>query len=422
MKPEFMRLRRALALALATLLSAAGLALLSPASAALAHHNTVSVSAACVDNTWTITWKITNSERYKSETIVGSNQQAIVPIGTKIGAAETFVAQETVDGPTYKTLTVVGHWPKGNVTDKPRSATITPNDFRGTCEQPPISPPVEPPVDPQPPVTPPVTPEITLSAQPCVYAGTSTTDVTASVSGLPNGANYTIRLFAGPTVVDSATGTAGSGTVTATFTGLAPGDYRAEVEATGSTSATSSTITAVDCAPQAPPIDPEEPLPPISTPRLVITPVDCSSDVTTPTVSVSVTGLDAAAEYEVVLLNEAGASVASQIITGVTNDEVIFQGLEAPASYAAVLKVQPDGVIVSETVDLADVVPCVAGSVALPTLPLPEAAPSQQLPTLPVTGPGEFAALAAFAALLLTAGGFVVTTRLRRRAVLAQDL
>ncbi|QEE60680.1 hypothetical protein FVA74_03135 [Salinibacterium sp. dk2585] len=413
MKPEFMRLRRALALALATLLSAAGLALLSPASAALAHHNTVSVSAACVDNTWTITWKITNSERYKSETITQSNQPAIVPVGTTIGAAETFVATETVDGPIYKTLTVVGHWPSGKVTDKPRSATITPNDFRGTCEQPPVYPPV----DPQPPVT----PEIALSAQPCVYAGTSTTDVTASVTGLPNGATYTVRLFSGPTVVDSATGTAGTGTVTATFSGLAPGDYRAEVEATGSTSATSSTITAVDCAPQAPPIDPEEPLPPVSTPRLVITPVDCSSDVTTPTVSVSVTGLDAAEEYEVVLLNETGASVASQIITGVTNDEVIFQGLEAPASYAAVLQLQPGGSVVSETVDLADVVPCIAEAVTLPTLPLPGAAPSQQLPTLPVTGPGEFAALAAFAALLLTAGGFVVTTRLRRRAALALD-
>ncbi|MBF0673214.1 MAG: hypothetical protein IR160_11585 [Salinibacterium sp.] len=417
MKPEFMRLRRALALALATLLSAAGLALLSPASAALAHHNTVSVSAACVDNTWTITWKITNSERYKSETIITSNQPEIVPVGTKIGAAETFVATETVDGPTYRTLTVVGHWSKGNVTDKPRSATITPNDFRGKCELPPVYPPVDPPVDPQPPVT----PEIALTAEPCVYAGTSTTDVTASVSGLPNGATYTIRLFSGPTVVDSATGTAGNGTVTATFAGLAPGDYRAEVEATGSTSATSSTITAVDCAPQAPPIDPEEPLPPVSTPRLVITPVDCSSDVTTPTVSVSVTGLEAAEEYEVVLLDEAGASVASQIITGVTNDEVIFQGLEAPASYAAVLQLQPGGSVVGETVDLADVVPCIAESVTLPTLPLPEAAPSQQLPTLPVTGPGEFAALAAFAALLMAAGGFVVTTRLRRRAALAQD-
>ncbi|WP_403023027.1 hypothetical protein [Salinibacterium sp. GXW1014] len=378
------------------------------------------MSAACVDNTWTITWKITNSERYKSETIIKSNQ-AIVPVGTKIGAAETFVATETVEGPTYKTLTVVGHWPKGKVTDKPRSATITPNDFRGTCAQPPVYPPVDPPVDPQPPVTPPVTPEIALSAQPCVYAGTSTTDVTASVSGLPNGASYTIRLFSGPTVVDSATGTAGPGTVTATFTGLAPGDYRAEVEATGSSSATSSTVTAVDCAPQAPPIDPEEPLPPVSTPRLVITPVDCSSDVTTPTVSVSVTGLDAAEEYEVVLLDEAGASVASQVVTGVSNDEVIFQGLEAPASYAAVLQLQPGGSVVGETVDLANVVPCIAETVTLPTLPLPEATPSQQLPTLPVTGPGEFAALAAFAALLLTAGGFVVTTRLRRRAALAQD-
>jgi len=420
MKPEFMRLRRALALALATLLSAAGLVILSPAGAALAHHNTVRVSVACIDSTatWQITWQITNSEYNKKETIIRSSLAA-VPVGTEIGPGKTVTFTETVSEPTKKVLTVTGKWTNGvKHTD---SGTLEKKHFRGDCELPPVYPPVDPPVDPQPPVTPPVTPEIALSAQPCVYAGTSTTDVTASVSGLPNGASYTIRLFSGPTVVDSATGTAGTGTVTATFTGLAPGDYRAEVEATGSTSATSSTVTAVDCAPQVPPIDPEEPLPPVSTPRLVITPVDCSSDVTTPTVSVSVTGLDAAEEYGVVLLDEAGASVASQIVTGVSNDEVIFQGLEAPASYAAVLQLQPGGSVVSETVDLANVVPCIAETVTLPTLPLPEATPSQQLPTLPVTGPGEFAALAAFAALLLTAGGFVVTTRLRRRAALAQN-
>jgi hypothetical protein len=460
MKPEFMRLRRALTLALATILAAAGITVLSPAGAALAHHNTVSATVSCVASTWTITWSIQNSETDKVETITGSSNPALVPLGTEIAAGGTFIAVETVAEPTGRTLTVTGNWPASNVTVQ-SSGQVTPYDFAGECAptepQVPVEPqvPFEPPAPTEPPA--PSYPEqpsypgepeeptdalIVVVAEPCVYSdGAAMGTITTIVTGVASGTPYWVELYAGDESVAYINDIGTGSPVTATFPDLAPGDYHAEFQVYGSPLVTSPSVTIDDCTPTDPvdpiepvdPVDPVDPLPPVSPPRLVITPVDCSSDVTTPTVSVGVSGLDATLSYQVVLLNAAGVPVASQPLTGVENDDVIFENLLAPASYAAILQVEPGGTTEAETVDLADVVPCLADGGILPTLPLPgEVPPSSntpdvapaavirtQLPTLALTGAGETERLVSFAVLLFAAGGALMALRLRRRAITA---
>ncbi|TQL48835.1 hypothetical protein FB562_1941 [Homoserinimonas aerilata] len=416
MKPEFMRLRRALALTFATLLAAAGLAVLSPAGAASAHHNTVRVTVDCVDDAWIATWTVTNSERDKSEKIIASSQPDLVAVGTTIGKGQTFTATERLTAPTSKTLAVTGYWAKSNVTDRSRSASISPADFPGNC-QPPVTPPVTPPAPPAPPVTPP--PPAVLAAsiaiEPCVFAsGVASGGIVMTLDGLTAGTEYVFTLWSAGVAVQTQSHTSTGAELEAAFRGLAPGGY--EVSATtaaapGVEIARTGTATIADCTPAAPvpPVTPPAPgLPTLAPPTITAAAGEC--DVTTPgkgAITVTTAELDATKDYFVTLVDASGntiAGVSEQAVSGTTGTTLTFAGLETQKPYTAQLLVEP-GRQLAATADVAITLAC-------PAL----AASSLSLPTLAMTGPSEFLALGVFAAALLLAGGATVLGRLRRRA------
>ncbi|AWB89934.1 hypothetical protein [Homoserinimonas hongtaonis] len=419
MKPEFMRLRRAIALAIATVVAATGLALLIPASA-MAHHNTVRVSASCENYEWIITWTITNSERDKDETIIASNQLALVPVGMQIEAGATYTVTEKVSGPLSKTLTVKGYWPSSKATDTARSASISPRDFAGTCSRndPAPSPTPQPSPSPSPSATPQPSVVPSLVASACVVrGGVATGSVTATVAGLPASGTFTATLHAGSRALDTATVTRSS--PSATFTDLAPGDYTVSVKKNGSLVATSPTATLVDCTPPTPTPSPTPTPLPDSTgiTTIAATPVDCVSGVPR-SITVTVAGLTPGKSYTVAVVADDGTDTAAELVTGVATTSITFAGLSSPASYVAELR--GDATTRSARSDTMALVPClVASSVTRPPITLPAAvtAPTQtQSQALAATGASELIPLSLLAALLLTAGGVVVTARMRRLA------
>lgn len=224
MKPEFMRLRRALAGTVAALLLAAGLVVLSPAVSASAHHNTISVTAACVNHQWTITWKITNSEYDKSETITHSSDESVIAVGTVIDRAGTYTKTETVSGPVDKTLTVTAKWSNGYT--QTNAKTVRKSDFVGTC-------------------APAETPKVIAAATGCVAYGTNDGTVSFTLSGVSK--SYTVELRQGATVIQSTTSSGGSGA----FAGVAPGKYTVKAW-TAHKSVQTDEFEVLECAPNTP--------------------------------------------------------------------------------------------------------------------------------------------------------------------------
>lgn len=429
MKPEFMRLRRAVALTIASLIAAVGLTALSPVIAASAHHNTVLVSASCVDYSWKITWKITNSESDKAETIIESNQPALVPAGTPIGAGQTLTVIEQVAGPITKTLTVKGYWPVTYVTDSPRSATINPYDFTGTCAAPQS----------------PYPPSLEIDMEPCVYGSTGARGtVNVSLSELATGWQYSIKLWANGAPVETLTHTATSSTFSTSYANLAPGTYYVTAQPAGdSNSSESASVVIADCTPATNPSPtpitptPTTPAPPRSTlpetktptptptpvietpptettappravlsehqtrtlPSITATPSACNStNLTKGTVSVAVAGLDISRSYYVKLVDTSGATApggSERRINDATSKNLSFTGVPAPGDYSAVLLVGPGKQLASDA------------QVALTR---------GCLSTLAFTGAGGVLALVLLAALLLGLGTVVIAGRLRRRA------
>lgn len=427
MKPEFMRLRRALALAIATVMASIGLAVLAPAGAALAHHNTVGVKASCENYVWTITWTITNSERDKKESIVASNQPDLVPVGTEIAAGATLKVTETVAGPISKTLTVKGYWPKTNHTDAARSASINPKDFVGTCAKPTPTPTPTPPVA-QPDV------EASLEASTCVYQdGAARGTVTARVTGLSSHYDYTVTLLSGTTTIATASVTKSAST--AAFTNQAPGSYSVTVAKKGKVIATSPIVTLADCTPVPPkPTPTPSPTPPPTVPPVVLdderptiaaSPVDCVSGVPR-SITVTVDILYDDENYTVAILAADGTDVAVKPVSGVTSQTLVFADLPSPATYTAELRSASPARTVASDSETISLVPClVASSVTLPSITLPAAAtaPTQtQAQALAATGASGFIPLGVMAALLLTAGGIVITLRMRRMAQAVETL
>ena len=107
------------------------------ATPALAHHNTVAVSAVCNQQTgeFDVTWGVTNSESDKSETITASTRSsATIAVGTTISDGGTFTSTEHFPGDSTETLSlqVSAKWENG-ATNTSNTASVT---LAGDCEKP----------------------------------------------------------------------------------------------------------------------------------------------------------------------------------------------------------------------------------------------------------------------------------------------
>ena len=106
------------------------------ATPALAHHNTVAVSAVCNQQTgeFDVTWGVTNSETDKSETITASTRSSAIAVGTTISDGGTFTSTEHFPGDSTETLSlqVSAKWENGN-TNTSNTASVT---LAGDCEKP----------------------------------------------------------------------------------------------------------------------------------------------------------------------------------------------------------------------------------------------------------------------------------------------
>lgn len=227
MKPEFMRLRRALAGAAAALLIAAGIVVLSPALSASAHHNTISVNASCTNFVWSINWTIVNSEYDKSETITSSSDSSIIAKGDTLAKGAKFTKSEVVSGPVTKTLSITAKWSNGVTSSDSR--TIYPDDFKGTCER----------QD---------SPKVSIDGSTCTSPSAATGNVSFTLTGATS--SYTVALMAGSTQKDSVPSTGGSGT----FSNVPAGTYTVKAF-TSKVAATSGEITVSTCTQVTPEIE-----------------------------------------------------------------------------------------------------------------------------------------------------------------------
>ncbi len=131
-----------------TLVLAVGFAVVGVAGAASAHHNTISGTVACATGGgWSVTWRVVNSERDKTETITASNRPSVVPVGTKLTAAQTRTFPETVTAkPTSPlTLTLSAKWDNGVTATN--SGSISVASFADNCNVTTATPPTVPVVD-----------------------------------------------------------------------------------------------------------------------------------------------------------------------------------------------------------------------------------------------------------------------------------
>lgn len=85
------------------------------AGPASAHHNDVTATVVCSPTGYTVIWKVVNSEAQKSEKIVESSNESLVPVNTPFLASETKTFDQTVTAPQDLTLTLKGFWADGNV-------------------------------------------------------------------------------------------------------------------------------------------------------------------------------------------------------------------------------------------------------------------------------------------------------------------
>src|SRR5690606_5263291 len=218
MKPEFMRLRRAFAGAVAALLLAVGIVALSPALSASAHNYTV--TAAC-------------------ETGLNVNLTSY-PSGTQVTV--------TIDGSTETDTTCSGNWAKTYTWNKhvDHAYTVTvlsPDDLDGSrkwsftksgnvagC----------PPAD---------QPNISASATSCSPSSAATGTVTFILSGVTK--PYTVTLLSGATTKATTTSSGGNGS----FSNVSPGTYTVSASVSGGPSASSGPVTVTTCTPTMPDIE-----------------------------------------------------------------------------------------------------------------------------------------------------------------------
>ena len=291
MKPEFMRLRRALAGTVAALLIAAGLVVLSPALSASAHHNTINVSASCVNYQWTITWKITNSEYDKSEEITSSSDPSIIATGDTIQAGSTYTKTETVTGPVTKTLAISAEWSNG-VTNS-NSRTIYPGDFAGTCERPDI-------------------PTISIAGESCDTPSTRGGTISFNLSGVTK--TYTVTL-------DGTTKTTTSTGGSSIFLNVPPGTYTVTATTPYGPSVTSDSVTLTACLPAAP--------------VLALTVAPCVTGGSLGAVTASLSNLALGSSYDVRLFTAAGAVLDTLSLAATSATATLAFPGHGPGTYYA---------------------------------------------------------------------------------------
>jgi len=104
------------------------------AGPASAHTNTITASVACnTDNgSYTITWKVKNSEASNPETITASSNTAVVPIGTQIAGGATGTFTQTVASSGSYSLTLTGTWTNDNYVHQ-STGSVNSNDFTKDC-------------------------------------------------------------------------------------------------------------------------------------------------------------------------------------------------------------------------------------------------------------------------------------------------
>lgn len=126
-------MRKTIIVAAAAALVVSGI-VMSPAPKAEAHHNTITVSVACVNYQWVATWGVENSENLV-ETITATSDPANIPVGTEIGKRAIFTFTEVFAAPVDKVLSLTGKW--SNNQTQSNTGKLNKSQFEGTCEQPP---------------------------------------------------------------------------------------------------------------------------------------------------------------------------------------------------------------------------------------------------------------------------------------------
>lgn len=120
-----------------TLVVAVGFAVVGIAGAASAHHNTIKGTVDCkTGGGWVVTWKVTNSEAGRAETITASNRPWAVPLGAPIAAGQTGTFTETVTTKPTGTveLRLTGRWKGSNYdVSKTNSGYIEVSKFTDNC-------------------------------------------------------------------------------------------------------------------------------------------------------------------------------------------------------------------------------------------------------------------------------------------------
>ncbi|MHA6669179.1 hypothetical protein ACX3O0_09960 [Homoserinimonas sp. A447] len=458
MKPEFMRLRRALAGTVAALLLAAGLVVLSPALSASAH--VPSVNADCTNGlSVTLTSYPSNTE-----VTVVINGTTVTDISFGGDWSESYTWDKNVDN-TYRVVVKSPDDPyntKGWSIDKSQTVKGCPDDK----------------------------PAIGITASTCSTASSPSGTVTFSLSGVSK--SYTVSLLAGSTVKATAQSSGGTGS----FAGVSPGTYTVtassdsvavydtdgglltqsanatilactdeftvtvelepcatlqmatdrEINMTvnGLTATTAYTVRLVTTATPAVEIDSmtvpsgtagtfthtfggvpspgDYKVEVLGSSPLVsntVTAADCDLDTLAPpsielisdqcdasgtgiaALSASMIDLDATKTYFVRIVDGSGATVPGgedKSVTGSTTATVTFPAVTAAGTYTAQLLINPGKQLAATS----------PASVVLNVC----------LPTLAMTGPGVLVPLGGVAALLLTLGGAVVMGRLRRRMAL----
>jgi hypothetical protein len=314
MKPEFMRLRRALAGTVAALLLAAGIVVMSPALSASAHHNTITTSASCVNSQWTITWTITNSESDKSEQITSSSDQSIIANGTEIAKGGSYTRTEIVSGPVKKTLQVSATWSNG--VKNTASKTIYPGDFTGTCQAPDV-------------------PSISVTST-CTTPGAATGTVSFTLTGVTK--SYTVKLISGDTTKATITSTGGTGS----FNNVSAGTYTVKAYVSGGPSATSGPVRVETCAPTAPDVD------------LAIE--TCTTTGIAGTVTVNLRNLVVGSSYGLRLYSGADVELHAVTITATATTHTASLPARGPGEYYAKV-LDSNGAVLTVSAD-ATIVPC----------------------------------------------------------------
>lgn len=375
MKPEFMRLRRALAAVFAALLIAAGLVVLSPAASASAHDYDVRADCA--------TGLSVNLTAYPSGTTVEVVIDKVTRTNATFGGS--WVDSYAWDSSVGHEYTVAVDSPDDPSGSQNWSFSETKAVSACTSEA----------------------PKASLAVQPCTG---ESTPATLNLKRLVVGSDYVITIVSGE---DQPAGTLPLRATTTNHSlrlhNFGPGDYYVAVSNVGGAVLTRTAPVTTNCAsrvdstppnPQGP--NPQGPLDTLAAPSIELQTDQCSAAGSgLGTLAARMSDLDDTKNYFVRIVDSAGATVAGgedQTLTGVTSASVQFPGIVNAGTYTAQLLIDPGKQLTATSASATTTGAC--------------------LPTLAMTGPGVLIPLGSVAALLLTLGGAVVTGRLRRRMAL----